>query len=390
MLTNIYNGRILLPDGRWLNGGSVVVDGSRIAEISENSRIVENADRIIDAGGGYVMPGAIDMHFHGGGGRDFMEADREAFKTVVDVHRRHGTTSLFPSVASASNAEMRAAAAICTEMMADPYTGVLGLHFEGPYFQPSMAGGQLAPNIRLPQPEEYESIIRDFPCVRRWDAAPELLGGLAFGRFMSENGVVAGIAHTVAVYDDIAAAYANGYTLATHFYNAMTTIHKKGIYKEEGTVESILLFDGIDVELIADGVHVPPALMRLAYKVKGWERTALVTDALFLTGFSGESSFDPRVIVENGACMLRDGSALAGSCATMDRLIRTTVKSAGIPLADAARMASAVPARIMGVDDRKGILSPGKDADIIIMDEDLTLTYVMALGREIPPQCKQP
>lgn len=381
MLSQIYNGKILIPGGKWINGGSVLIADSKIAEIYSHSRILENVDISINAGGGYILPGGIDLHVHGGGGRDFTEGTKEAFETAVMVHRRHGTTSIFPTLSSSSEEMIRAAAKVCSELMEDPDSGVLGLHLEGPYFNPDMAGGQIPEYIRIPSPMEYVQLVEEFPCIKRWDAAPELPGADDFARFITEKGVIAGIGHTKADYNTVVEAYDSGFTLATHFYNAMTTSHKKGIYKHEGTVESIYLMDGINVEVIADGVHVPPIILKMVHKFKGYGRTCLVTDALSITDSPDGSSYDPRIIIENGVCKLKDGSAIAGSCATMDRLIRTAVSEAGIPLVDAVRMASEIPALIMGVYDRKGSICKRKDADIIIMDKNLNLTHVIQMGK---------
>lgn len=383
MITQIYNGKVLIPGGRWINDGSVIIKDGKIAEICNNSRIIENCDKAVDAKGGYIMPGGIDIHVHGGGGRDFMEATEEAFTTAVLTHRRHGTTSILPTLSSSPIQMIRDAAEVCTKLVADPNSGVLGLHLEGPYFQMKMAGGQLPENIRYAKPEEYVPLIEEFPCIRRWDAAPELPGSEEFARYITSKGVVAGIAHTAATYNDVVKAYNAGFNLATHFYNAMTSTHKVGVYKHEGTVESIYLMDDINVEMIADGIHVPPVILKLIHKIKGVERTCLITDALACTASDNPKAFDPRVIIENGVCMLSDHSAIAGSVATMDRLFRTAVNEAGIPLADVSRMASETPARIMGVYDRKGSLSQHKDADIIVMDKDLQLTHVFAMGCEV-------
>lgn len=383
MKTQIYNGKVLIPGGRWIHGGSVVITDDRIDEIYSHSRLLDNMDKSINAGGGYILPGGIDMHVHGGGGRDFMEATKDAFETAVMVHRRHGTTSMFPTLASSTEETIRAAAKVCAELVEDSHSGVLGLHLEGPYFNPSMVGGQIAENIRIPSPMEYIPIVEDFPCIKRWDAAPELPGADDFARFITSKGIVAALAHTQANYNDVVDAYGSGFTLATHFYNAMTTSHKNGIYKHEGTVESVYLNDGINVEVISDGIHVPPVILKMVHKFKGYGRTCLITDALAITESPDGSSYDPRVMIENGVCKLKDGSAIAGSCATMDRLIRTAVKEAGIPLEDAVRMASETPALIMGVYDRKGSICKGKDADIIIMDKNLKLTHVLAMGENV-------
>lgn len=383
MITQIFNGKVLIPGGKWINGGSVVVKDDKIAEIYSHSRVLDNVDLSINAGGGYILPGGIDMHVHGGGGRDFMEGTKEAFETAVMTHRRHGTTSMFPTLASSTEETIRKAAEVCAELVEDPYSGVLGLHLEGPYFNPAMVGGQILANIRIPSPMEYVPIVEDFPCIRRWDASPELPGADDFGRFITSKGLVASLAHTQANYNDVVDAYKNGYTLATHFYNAMTTSHKRGIYKHEGTVESVYLIDGINVEVITDGVHVPPVILKMIHKFKGYGRMCLVTDALAITESPDGSSYDPRIMVEHGVCKLKDGSAIAGSCATMDRLIRTCVKEAGIPLEDTVRMATETPALIMGVYDRKGSICKRKDADIIVMDKNLKLTHVMAMGEMV-------
>ena len=383
MTTQIYNGKVLIPGGRWINGGSVVIKDDQIADIYSHSRLFENVDQSINAGGGYILPGGIDMHVHGGGGRDFMEATKEAFNTAISVHGKHGTTSIFPTISSASEDNIRQAASVCSELMEDKYSGILGLHLEGPYFNPEMTGGQIRENIRIPSPMEYIPIIEDYPCIKRWDAAPELPGADDFAKFITNKGVVAALGHTKANYNDVIEAYRCGYTLATHFYNAMTTSHKNGIYKHEGTVESVYLNDGINVEVIADGIHVPPVILKMIHKFKGYGRMCLVTDALAITESPDGSSFDPRIIIENGVCKLKDGSAIAGSCATMDRLIRTAVKEAAIPLEDVVRMVSETPALIMGVYDRKGSICKRKDADIIIMDKSLKLTHVISMGKVV-------
>ncbi len=383
MITQIYNGKILIPGGRWINEGSVILQDDKIDEIYNHSRIIENADVTINAEGGYILPGGIDIHVHGGGGRDFMEGTKDAFITAIEVHRRHGTTSIFPTLASSTNETIMHSAKVCSDLMEDSSSGILGLHLEGPYFQPSMAGGQLAGNIRNPSPDEYIPLIEEFPCIKRWDAAPELSGADDFARYITSKGVVASLGHTIANYDDVVKAFDNGYTLATHFYNAMTTSHKIGIYKHEGTVEAVYLNDGINVEVIADGIHVPPIILKLIHKFKGYDHMCLITDALAITESPDGSSYDPRIVIDNGVCKLKDGSAIAGSCATMDRLIRTAVKKAGIPIEDVARMVSETPALIMGIFDRKGSICKQKDADIIIMDRDLNLTHVIAMGRNI-------
>ena len=379
MLTQIINARILTPQG-WLKDGSVLIRDGKILEVTNCDLAVIGAT-LIDAKGMYVLPGGVDIHVHGGGGSDFMECTEEAFRKAVKTHMRYGTTSIFPTLSSSTVPMIEQASETCTRLMAEENSPILGLHLEGHYLNMAMAGGQIPENIKNPDPNEYIPIVEKWECIKRWDAAPELPGAIQFGKYIKAKGILASVAHTQAEFEDMRTAYEAGYTHATHFYNAMPGFHKRKGYKYEGTVESIYLMDDMTVEVVADGIHVPPTILRLVYKIKGVEKTALITDALACAASDSQEAFDPRVIIEDGVCKLADRSALAGSIATMDRLIRTMVQKAEIPLEDAVRMASETPARIMGVADRKGTLERGKDADILSLDDDLNVRAVWAMGK---------
>ena len=379
MFKQIINGRILTPQG-WLEGGSVIVEDGKIAEVSNNSFVIEGAE-VIDAKGCDIVPGGIEMHVHGGGGRDFMEGDEEAFRVAIDAHMQYGTTSIFPTLSSSTVPMIEKACETCTKLMAEPNSPVLGLHLEGPYFNPKQAGAQIPEWIKAPVKEEYEYLLEKWPCLKRWDEAPELEGSHEFIKCCCKHGVLPSIGHTRAKYEEVAAANELGMTHATHFYNAMPVVYKNREFKETGTVESIFALENMTVEMIADGIHVPPVMLRMIYQIKGVERTALITDALACAASKDDTAFDPRVVLEDGVCKLADRSALAGSIATMDRLVRTCVQQAGIPMEDACRMISETPAKIMGVYDRKGSLEKGKDADIIFFDKAQELTLVMQMGR---------
>ena len=381
MLKQIINGRILTPNG-WLEGGSIVVEDNKIKEVRSCSCVEEGAE-VIDAKGCVVVPGGIEMHVHGGGGRDFMEGTEEAFRVAIDAHMKYGTTSIFPTLSSSTIPMIEKAVETCDKLMKEPNSPVLGLHLEGPYFNPKQAGAQIPEWIKAPVAEEYEPLLEKSKCLKRWDEAPELPGSIDFIKCCRKHGVLPSIGHTRATYEDVHAANEAGMTHATHFYNAMTVVYKNREFKVAGTVESIFAEENMTVEMIADGIHVPPVMLRMIYQIKGVEKTALVTDSLACAATHGNAAFDPRVILEDGVCKLADRSALAGSIATMDRLIRTCVQQAGIPLEDACRMASETPAKIMGVYDRKGSLEAGKDADIIMFNDELALTYVMQMGREV-------
>ena len=381
MLKQIINGRILTPKG-WLEGGSVIIDGNKIKAVSNSDLHIVDAE-IIDAKGSFVVPGGVEMHVHGGGGRDFMEGTEEAFRVAVNAHMKHGTTSIFPTLSSSTVPMIEAACNTCEKLMAEENSPVLGLHLEGPYFNPKQAGAQIPEWIKPPVPEEYEPLLDKYDCIKRWDEAPELPGSVEFIMACRKHGVLPAIAHTRATYEDVLAGHDAGMTHATHFYNAMPVVYKEHEFKVPGTVESIIALQDMTVEVIADGLHVPPVMLKVLHKIKGVERTALITDSLAYAASEGDVSAEPRVIMEDGVCKLADRSALAGSIATMDTLIRTCIQKANIPMEDTFRMASETPAKIMGVFDRKGSIEEGKDADIIVFDKDINLTYVMQMGNEV-------
>ncbi|MDY3266110.1 MAG: N-acetylglucosamine-6-phosphate deacetylase [Phocaeicola sp.] len=376
MLTQLINGRILTPQG-WIKEGSVLISNGKILEVTTSDLAVIGA-KVIDVKGMNIVPGFVGMHIHGGNGHDFTEGTKEAFEAAVSAHLKHGATSIFPTLSSTSFENIRTAVKTCEELQSTNKV-IKGLHIEGPYLNPKMAGGQWENALKDPDPEEYQSLLEETSCIKRWDISPELPGAHDFARYTTSKGILTAITHTEAEYDDIQKAFEAGFTHAAHFYNAMPGFHKRREYKNEGTVESVYLTDGMSVEVIADGVHLPATILKLVYKLKGVENTCLVTDALKYAAFDGEIN-DPRYVIENDVCKLADHSSLAGSLATMDKLVWTMVKKAEIPLEDAIRMASETPARIIGIDSQKGSLLKGKDADIVILDNDTKVRCVFSMG----------
>lgn len=382
MLTQIINGQILTPQG-WLKDGSVLINDGKILEITNSDLAVIGAT-VIDAKGMFIVPGFVSMHCHGGGGHDFTEGTTEAFKEAVAAHLKHGSTTIFPTLSSTTFENIRLAAATCDQLMAeDADTTIMGLHIEGPYLNENMAGTQWKEFLKNPDPEEYKALVESTKCIKRWDISPELPGAHDFAHYMTSKGILTAITHTEAEYQEIKDAFAAGFTHAAHFYNAMPGFHKRREYKYEGTVESVYLMDDMSVEVIADGVHLPATILKLVYKVKGVEKTCLVTDSLKFAGYTGETINDPNYVIENGVCKWADRQTLAGSIATADVLVQTMVKKAGIPLEDAVRMASETPARLTGIADYKGTLEKGKDADIVILDNDVNVRCVFTKGKEV-------
>lgn len=384
-LIQIVNGKVITPQGVDRQA-RLVLKAGRIAEITREQGGVEGA-QTIDAQGAYVAPGCIDTHLHGGDGHDFTEATPEAFRAIAYAHATQGVTTLYPTLAVAPTTVFRQAIKACETVVSQPYEGarIEGLHLEGNYINPLLKGGQDERFIQLPDPAEYQELLESTRLIKRWTAAPELPGALEFARYAHSKGILVSLGHTAADYPTVKRAYEAGFTHATHFYNAMSGVHKQREYKHEGTIESVYLVPEMTVELVADGIHVPPAILRLVCAFKGIDRISLISDAMAAAACLRPEHLhlDPRMIVEDGVCKLADRSALTGSIASGIRLMQVMVEKAGVSVADAVRMAATNPARLMGIDDRKGSIERGKDADLILFDENFRLQSVWIGGKQL-------
>ncbi len=388
-LTKIFNGKIITPY-RVIPHGTVIISGETIAEVAEGNIDVSDATEI-DARGKYISPGFIDIHIHGGGGYDFMDNSVEAFLGIAKMHARFGTTAMFPTTLTSAKEDMIKTLEIYEEAIQQNFEGsqLMGIHLEGPYFAMNQRGAQDPRYIRNPDPYEYEDIISRSTSIKRWSAAPELKGAIQFGRYLKTKGILPALAHTDAIYEEVIDAFENGYTLATHLYSGMSGVTRRDAFRYAGVVESAFILDEMDVEIIADGVHLPAPLLKLVFKIKGPGKIALITDAIRASGMPpGESTIGNldtglKVIVEDGVAKLPDRSSFAGSVATTDRLVRTMITMAGVSLVDAVRMITHTPAHIMSISGKKGSLVPGKDADIIIFDDNICIDTTMIKGKVI-------
>jgi N-acetylglucosamine-6-phosphate deacetylase len=383
----IYNGRIIKGD-KTLSRGTLLVTGDSITAITEDDTSFDDAIEI-DARGNYISPGFIDIHVHGGGGYDFMDGTEEAFLKIAETHARYGTTAMLPTTLTSEKEDLLQILELYEQANKKNTHGAqfIGMHLEGPYFALNQRGAQDPKYIRDPDPKEYKEILEHSSSIKRWSAAPELKGAIEFGKFITSKGVLAAVAHTDAIYEEVLQAFENGYTLATHLYSAMSGVTRRNAFRYAGVIESAYIIDEMDVEIIADGVHLPAPLLKLVYKIKGPHRTALITDAMRAAGMpEGESVLGNlktglKVIVEDGVAKLPDRTSFAGSVATADRLVRTMIKLAGVSLLEAVTMITKTPARIMKIDNKKGSLAKGKDADILIFDEDINIKMTMVKGR---------
>lgn len=391
----IYNGRIITPD-RIIPGGTLLLSKGKIAAVSARDIVAPDAVAI-DAEGRYVAPGFIDIHVHGGGGHDFMDGSVNAFLEIARTHAQYGTTAMVPTTLTCEKEDLLETLAIYEQAHAQNKAGsqFLGMHIEGPYFAMNQRGAQDERYIRKPDPAEYKEILSKSSIISRWSAAPELEGALEFGRYLRSKGVLAAIAHTDAIYEEVLEAYEQGYSLITHLYSAMSGVTRRNAFRYAGVIESAYLIDQMDVEIIADGVHLPAPLLKLVYKIKGASRTALVTDAMRAAGMPpGESILGnyrtgTKVIVEDGVAKLPDRSSFAGSVATADRLVYNMISMAEVPLTDAVAMITSTPATIMGVSEKKGSLVTGKDADVVIFDEQINIDTTIVNGRIVYSRYQQ-
>lgn len=391
--TAIINGRLILPDGVIAEDKVLIYSDGKIEEIIPSGEFeAEKVSETIDAGGRYVSPGFIDMHIHGGGGHDFMDGTVEAFLGVARAHAKHGTTAMIPTTVTSTDEELFRSFEVFREACRQNTEGakMLGMHLEGPYFNPDKAGAQDPKYLKIPTPEHYEEILeKGADVICRWSASVELEGVEGLGKALKKHGIIASVAHTDAVYDEVVDAHNAGFTLMTHFYSAMSSVVRRNAFRHAGAVEAAYLLEDMNVEIIADGIHLPKALLQFAYKFKGPKRTALCTDAMRGAGMPegiynlGSLDKGEPVIVENGVAMLSDRSALAGSVATADRLVRTMINLAEVPLYDAVQMMTSTPASILGIQNKKGSLAAGMDADIVIFDENITVSKTIVGGKTI-------
>ncbi len=387
-ILKIYNGKVLTPYR--IIHGTVIVEGRRIKEVAEGNIDVPGAIEI-DAKGQYISPGFIDIHVHGGGGHDFMDGTEEAFLKVAETHAQYGTTGLMPTTLTSELDELYNTLELYKQADRNNTKGAqfLGMHLEGPYFSLKQRGAQDPRYIRNPDPKEYMDILSRSSDIKRWSAAPELDGAIEFGNHLRSKGILVAMAHTDAIYEEALVAFEAGFTLATHFYSCMSGVSRRDCFRYAGVIETAYLLDEMDVEIIADGVHLPAPLLKLIYKIKGPDRIALITDSMRAAGMPpgdsilGSKHNGLKVLVEDGVAKLPDRTSFAGSVATCDRLVRTMINMADVPLLEAVKMATQTPANILGIGSTKGSLITGKDADIVIFDKNINVSTTIVQGRVI-------
>lgn len=389
MKTVLVNGRVVTPY-RVLDDRGVVAEDGKITEIFTGAYTGE-ADEIIDVGGRYISPGFIDLHTHGAGGHDYMDGTAEAVEGAAKAQMRHGTTSLMATTTTGSMEEIMASLAAYNEVKKTMKDGpnLLGVHMEGPYVSPFRNGAQDKNYLRPIDLDEIRGLLDFCPDIRRMSIAPEEKNGIEAGRLLRDRGIIASIGHSDAMYEDVLEACENGYSLVTHYYSGNSTLARKTHRRELGIIETAYLVDNLDVEIICDGIHLPPELLTLILKQKPWNNIILTTDSN--RGVDMPEGSEVRIgskkngqlcYVEGGVAMMWHRKSYGGSIATLDRCVRTLVQQVHVPLPAAVRMASLNTARVAGVPG-KGSIAVGKDADLCVFGDDIRVVAVMVGGKMV-------
>jgi len=386
MRTILKNGTLITPIRTIRNGGIVIEEGKIISIFDKNTNIkFDVSDKVIDVKGHYISPGFIDIHSHGGFGYDYLDGTVESIIKASKGHMKYGATSLVPTISSAPLDKMLLVLDSFKEAKKRAKSGpnLLGIHLEGPYFSLEEKGAQDPKIIRKPNKEEYLKILNHSNDILRWSIAPEVEGALELGEILTERGILCSAGHTNALYKDMLRAFESGFTHITHLYSSTSTVRRINAFRYSGVVESAYLIDEMTVEIIADGKHLPESLLKLVYKIKGSDKTCLITDSIRAAGLPEGEYKRPdgrKFVVEDGVAKLIDRTSFAGSVATVDRLLKTMTNIAGVSLQDSIKMLTLTPARIMKIERYKGVLAPGKDADIVAFDDNFNMLLVMVKG----------
>lgn len=380
----LLNGRIILPD-HVVEGKAVVVEDGMIAGIADVGELGNEMERV-DVAGRIITPGLIDIHTHGALGHTFNEPTAEAFGVITTENARRGVTSLLATTATAPIPDLVSSLDFIRQWMSEARDGaqVLGAHVEGPYFSLPKAGAQDPANIRNPDDGTVDQLLAYHDIIRQFTYAPELPGALELTERLVKLGIVAAAGHSSAKEAEVAAAINAGLHHIIHIWSAQSTTVYEGAWRKPGLLEVSLVYDNLTVEMITDNKHLPPTLMKLAYKCIGPDRLCIISDATSGAGLPDGSRFrmgELEYVVEDRVGMMLDGSSFAGSATLLNEMIPVLTEYVGVPLPEAVRMASLTPARVIGVADRKGSLAAGKDADIAIFNDDFTAWRVLINGR---------
>jgi len=372
-----------------LENQDVVINGQQLKQVGGKYEQTGTADTIIDGTGLYASAGFIDIHTHGAGGADYMDATTSAYQTAGIMSAWHGATTVIPTTLSATVEELFETFAVFEEFSGISYNGadMPGLHLEGPYFskEPVYRGAQDPKYVRDPEAAEYLYVLENGKNILRWSVACELPGALEFGSCLTERGILPAIAHSNAPLNNVIEAFNRGFRLVTHMYCCTSILCHDGKWRP-GIVEGAYILDDMYAECIGDGIHVSPELLDVCYRIKGADRVVLCTDSMRAAGTDVEKSIlgslknGRECYFEGGVAKITGTDITAASVATANRMLKTAAIDAKIPLPDAVKMLTSSPADIMGLRDR-GRLIPGLRADVVLFDRNMDVRTVIVGGK---------
>lgn len=379
----IKGGRMFF-NGRMLDNPFLKIEGETIIDAGTWNESMDAADyKVIELDAHQkIVPGFIDIHIHGANGADVMDATPEALDKIAQVLPREGVTSFLATTITSGKEECEKALSNAADYIREHQkpgnAEILGIHLEGPFLNPARAGAQpveeiIAPDLRLLQ--AFQKAAGGH--IKQVTLAPEMEGATELISYLNEEGVVASIGHSDAGYDIVVAAMKFGVRSVTHLFNQMSGLH----HREPGVVGAALLHDELRAEIIVDGLHVNPEVVKLACRQKGKDGLILITDAM-RAKHAGEGDFElggQRVIVKDGMANLEDGT-LAGSVLTMNDAVKNIMEFTGCSLEESIAMAAVNPAKQLNISKRKGTLSKGKDADVVILDNDNSVVMSFCKG----------
>ena len=384
----IKNGTVITPEIE-IPDGIVVIKDDKIITVGKQGEVNEPQNaKVIDADGSFISPGFIDIHVNGAYGSDVSKVDNETFRTMSEFFVKSGTTAYVGTTITAAPYDILKTLQYAREYLKNENNDgaeLLGIHMEGPYISPEQSGAHPKQFLALPDPEHYMQFLEYSDVLLKMTIAPELEGAEQLVKDLRKRDIVVSAGHTNGIYPEIKDAIDAGVSHSTHFFCNMSHFRRDNLKRVAGVVETLLYDDRVTGALIGDGWHVGPQLMKLLIKVKGVDKVCFVTDAMPAAGLPDgiHKIGDVDAVVENGIARLKDNSAYAGSVSTMNVCVRNGINQVGLSLVDAVRMSTLTPAKIIGIDNRKGSIEKGKDADITIFDKDINIKNTISRGKMV-------